>query len=1154
MTTSPTPGIPLAAFLRRLIWLCVLPLVLLAAYLATDSVLTAQIEQDQKATNLAKNFAGTIDHRLSARIGALQMLAVSPLADTPTQWKNFYQEAQGFRQSFGSHVIFANLDMRMLFNTRVPFGSPLPVLPTPKGKAAAPTAIKTGLPAVGDIFPGPIAKEPLVAIAVPAQREGKTAFLLLTAFETRQFQDLLDQMVLPAGWALTVLDSNSEVIARRAPPGLVLGDEIDGSAGRFVVKSTVSSWTVLVEIPRDTYRAPLVAAAAALAIALLVATLSSVFGGMLASRRLGKQVASLGEYSASAAVAPDIIEIAAVRRMLDEAAKRRTTAEEALRQLAEQLDVRVKDRTTDLAAANAALIVREAEIRALLDNQVDCVIHIDSGGLVRSANPAVKRILGYDPAELVGHNVSMLMPEPHHSEHDAYLANYLRTGIAKIIGIGREVEGLHKDGRLIPLELAVSVFVVHGERLFIGTLRDIRERKRFIAELTQARADAEQASRAKSDFLAAMSHEIRTPMNGVIGMIDVLHQTSLKGYQVEMVDLVRDSAFSLLAIIEDILDFSKIEAGKLEIERTPTQIADVVEKVCGMLARLAEKKGVELTLFTDPTIPAEVLGDGMRLRQVLVNLTNNAIKFSGGGERAGRVSVRAVLVKSEPEQVVVEFRVADNGIGMDEETQSRLFKSFTQADVSTTRRFGGTGLGLTISRRLAELMDGDIAVQSAPGKGSIFTVRLPFVPVPAQATRTDADPLPDLSGLSCLVLGDAESLGDDLAVYLEYSGAMVERAHSLGAARERIGTLPPGLWLLVMDTGHDEPPLEELRAACGVRPDLDPHFVLVGHGYRQTGMEPRFVVIRRGRRRHGRAEAVDLVTMDGDVMYRKFFLRAVAIAAGRAQEEEDQPRPSAKTEMALVPPSREAALRQGRLILVAEDNETNQKVILQQLRLLGYAADVVDNGSEALERWRRGVYALLLTDLHMPKMDGYQLTTAIRAEEQSPAHTPIVALTANALKDEATRCFDIGMNAYLSKPVRLADLQGMLEKWLPAVTESNIDLHPPVPVDVSVLKALVGDDPKVIREFLDDFRTSAADAASELKRACESGTAAQAGAVAHKLKSSARAVGALALGELCAEIEAAWKRGGNAVPEGLLIRFEAELALVEDYLAALPPK
>jgi len=1153
MTASHTPGIPLAAFLRRLIWFCVLPLVLLAAYLATDSVLTAQIEQDQKATNLAKSFAGAIDHRLSARIGALQMLAVSPLADTPTQWKDFYQEAQGFRHSFGSHVIFASLDMRMLFNTRVPFGSPLPILPTPKGKAAAPTAIKTGLPAVGDIFPGPIAKEPLVAIAVPAQREGKTAFLLLTAFETRQLQDLLDQMVLPAGWALTVLDSNSEAIARRAPPGLRLGDEIDSSAGRFVVNSTVSSWTVLVEIPRDTYRAPLVAAAAALAIALLVATLSSVFGGMLASRRLGKQVASLGEYSASAAVAPDIIEIAAVRRMLDEAAERRTTAEEALRQLAEQLDVRVKDRTKDLAAANAILTEREAEIRALLDNQVDCVIHIDSGGLVRSANPAVKRILGYDPAELIGHNVSMLMPEPHRSGHDAYLANYLRTGVAKIIGIGREVEGLHKDGRLIPLELAVSVFVVHGERLFIGTLRDIREHKRFIAELTQARADAEQGNRAKSDFLAAMSHEIRTPMNGVIGMIDVLHQTSLEGYQVEMVDLVRDSAFSLLAIIEDILDFSKIEAGKLEIERTPTQIADVVEKVCGMLARLAEKKGVELTLFTDPTIPAEVLGDGMRLRQVLVNLTNNAIKFSGGGERAGRVSVRAVLVKSEPEQVVVEFRVADNGIGMDEETQSRLFKSFTQADVSTTRRFGGTGLGLTISRRLAELMDGDIAVQSAPGKGSIFTVRLPFVPVPAQATRTEADPLPDLSGLSCLVLGDAESLGDDLAVYLEYSGAMVERAHSLGAARERIGTLS-GLWLLVMDTGRNEPPLQELRAACGVRPDLDPHFVLVEHGYRQTGMEPRFVVIRRGRRRHGRAEAVDLVTMDGDVMYRKFFLRAVAIAAGRAKEEEDQPRPSGKTEMALVPPSREAALRQGRLILVAEDNETNQKVILQQLRLLGYAADVVDNGSEALERWRRGVYALLLTDLHMPKMDGYQLTTAIRAEEQSPAHTPIVALTANALKDEATRCVDIGMNAYLSKPVRLTGLRGMLDKWLPIGSGSGVDRSVPRPLDIGALEAQVGDDPKVIREFLDMFRVSAANAAAELTRACAAGLAAEAGAAAHKLKSSARVVGALALGDICAEIETLARISPDPLPVSLVARFEAELALVEDYLAALPPK
>src|ERR1035437_2480180 len=324
-TARQRTGIPLSSFLTRLIWLCVLPLMLLAAYLATVSVMSDQEDQNQKATNLAQNFATLIDQELTARIGALQMLAASPLAENSLRWKDFYQEAQGFHQSFGSHVIFADLEMHMLFNTRVPFGSSLPNLPTPTGRAAVPTAIKTGKPAVGDTFLGPIAKEQLVAIAVPGQREGKTAYLLLTIFETQQFQKRLDRVTLPSGWALTLLDSKREVMARRAPPGLNSVTDVD-PAERFAVTSSVSSWTVIAEIPRGTYRAPLVKTAAALAIAILAATLSSVLGGMLASRRLGKAVASLSEDPAPGAPLSHIPEVARGRRILDEAANKRETA------------------------------------------------------------------------------------------------------------------------------------------------------------------------------------------------------------------------------------------------------------------------------------------------------------------------------------------------------------------------------------------------------------------------------------------------------------------------------------------------------------------------------------------------------------------------------------------------------------------------------------------------------------------------------------------------------------------------------------------------------------------------------------------------------------------------------------------------------------
>ncbi len=641
-----------------------------------------------------------------------------------------------------------------------------------------------------------------------------------------------------------------------------------------------------------------------------------------------------------------------------------------------------------------------------------------------------------------------------------------------------------------------------------------------------------------------MSHEIRTPMNGVIGMLDVLHQTSLKGPQVEMVELIRESGLLLLSIINDILDYSKIEAGRLDIERIPLRIEQVVERVCVILDRMAEKAGVELALFVDPAFPAEVLGDPGRLRQVLVNLINNAIKFSVEQSRRARVTVRAVLAGRDTQQITLGIRVSDTGIGMDAATVSRLFRPFTQADASTTRRFRGTGLGLAIAHDLLQLMGGQITVQSAVGEGSTFALHVPFARVPYE--KHAAPPKSIIAGLVCVVVGEPDGLGDDLAVYLRHAGATVFRESNLERAQQPSGIAPgPSVW--VIDTGDECPSAEELRSMAGLPPQAHARIVMVA--------------VERGKRRIPRRIAPDVIMVDGNVLRRETFLTAVAAAAGRVALEpargEEKQDPAQRVML-----SRDEALRTGCLILVVEDNETNQKVILAQLRAFGLTADVVSNGREALERWESTSYGLLLTDLHMPQMDGYELTTAIRTRESAAQRVPIVALTANALQGEADRCREVGMDDYLSKPVALADLKATLDKWLPSAslgarlneTTDRASAWPAavaMPADINVLKALVGGDEETMRKLLREFTASTDGVAAAMRAACAAGQPAAARAAAHKLKSSARAIGALVLSELCVDMERAGGAGDMEMLATKLPLFENEISLVNTYLRSI---
>jgi two-component system, sensor histidine kinase and response regulator len=776
-----------------------------------------------------------------------------------------------------------------------------------------------------------------------------------------------------------------------------------------------------------------------------------------------------------------------------------------------------------------------ARLQAIFDAVVDAIVTIDRSGHIQQWSSGAQRIFGYTPEEVIGQNLTILMPEPHRTRHAAYVGSFLKTGEAKIIGIGRELTAIRKDGTEFPIELAVSeVRSDDGEEFFTGIMRDITERKRSEAELVRAREDAEAANLAKSQFLATMSHEIRTPMNGVLGMANLLAATTLNSRQRRLVDNVTRSGQALLGIINDILDFAKIESGKFEMSSVPFEPRDTISEMAELFSERCARKGLEFVYFIAEDVPAVLVGDPMRLRQVLVNLVGNAVKFTERGE----ILVEVSMARRDGDGVTLSFVVEDTGIGIPPEQKARIFDSFHQVDGSLTRARGGSGLGLAITRQLVELMGGEISVESEPGRGSrfSFTARLKISSLSVKPAR---GPQHMARSLRALVTDANAVSAHVMSLYLtgwEVEPTIVTSLDDAKKAWRDATESGRAFDVVILDIRGTEAEAIAFAAEIRAAPQTPRAEIVL-----LTGLDTYAV--------DSNLEQLDAAAiLPKPARPSELFSAMVSISHGRAHRKQGS----------YARRRRHAGLPNfGARILIAEDNPVNQDVASGILELMGCRTVSAPNGRAAFRLFAQEKFDAILMDCEMPIMDGIEATKRIRDLEamtqalpdrdRARPRIPIIAASAHAISEVRDRCLAAGMDDFLVKPFDERQMAEMLLRWLAPRSSKAADNHAvdedatltsneaTVPAHDEILDMTVIDTlrsmarpgrPSPFERALPRFVDTAPGIAAAIRENRDKGDAEALWRAAHSLKSSAGALGAKQLSRRCAEIESRARESG----------------------------